>query len=162
MSANGMVLTLKTLSEEQSAEVGAFLGGILEPGDVLCLEGGLGVGKTAFVRGLARGKGYKGFVTSPTFTIINQYPEIGLCHVDAYRLTCARELLEVGIEEFLCGEWVCAVEWAARVRGALPDRALEVRLTFGAGEDERLLEIAAAAGWDGRWRDIEERLCRYA
>jgi tRNA threonylcarbamoyladenosine biosynthesis protein TsaE len=130
-----MALVLKSGSQETSAGIGAFLSSVLEPGDVLCLEGPLGTGKTVLVRGLARGRGWAGPVPSPTFTIINPYPEIGLCHVDAFRLSGADELVEAGIEEYLDGDWVCAVEWAERVRPALPARALEVSLAFG---EERL------------------------
>lgn len=157
-----MACVLKSGSQEKSLEIGAFMGGVLEPGDVLCLEGPLGTGKTVLVRGLARGRGYRGPVPSPTFTIINPYPEIGLCHVDAFRLSDADELLDAGIEEYLDGDWVCAVEWAERVRRALPPRALEVRLAFGEGDDDRVMDIATAGDWDGRRSRIEAGLSQYA
>lgn len=153
-----MPLLIKSGSAERSAGIGRALAGVLRGGDVLCLEGPLGSGKTVLARGLARGLGYEGPVPSPTFTIINPYPEVGLCHVDAYRLTDAAELLEAGIEEYLDGEWVCAVEWAERVRGALPARALEALLEYGAGEDQRLISLVAAGEWNGRWEQIEKGL----
>jgi tRNA threonylcarbamoyladenosine biosynthesis protein TsaE len=157
-----MAFTLMSGSDQNSSEIGAFMASVLEPGDVLCLEGPLGTGKTVLVRGLARGRGYGGPVPSPTFTIINPYPEIGLCHVDAFRLSGPEELIEAGIEEYLDGDWVCAVEWAQRVRGALPSRALEVSLAFGDRDDDRLISVAPAGQWDGRWLMIETELGRYA
>lgn len=153
--------SFRSVSREQTAEVGAFLAGILEAGDVLCLDGDLGAGKTVLVQGLASGRGFAGPVPSPTFTIINPYPEIRLCHVDAYRLSGPDELMEAGIEEYLDGEWICAVEWADRVRGALPSRALEISIGFGGLEDDRIISIAALEGWNGRAELIGEGLKRY-
>ncbi|MHB8894040.1 MAG: tRNA (adenosine(37)-N6)-threonylcarbamoyltransferase complex ATPase subunit type 1 TsaE [Candidatus Geothermincolia bacterium] len=157
-----MELVLKSGSSGQSARVGSFLAEFLCAGDLVCLEGDLGTGKTVLVQGLARGRGYAGPVPSPTFTIINPYPEIGLCHVDAFRLSGPEELLEAGIEEYLDGEWICAVEWAEKVRGALPPEALELRIEFGDAEDDRLLRVAARGGWNGRAEEIIAGLKRYA
>lgn len=145
-------------SEEETLALGARLGAVLRPGDVLCLEGDLGTGKTVLVRGLARARGYQGPVTSPTFTIIQLYPEASVCHVDAYRLDGADDLLDVGIEEYTDG-WLCAVEWAPRVRGALPDSALLVSLEYGASDNERLVLIEAQGEWDGRLSELPGDPC---
>jgi tRNA threonylcarbamoyladenosine biosynthesis protein TsaE len=126
--------------------MGERLSHSLTAGDVVCLEGELGAGKTVLVRGIARGLGYFGAVQSPTFMIIHTYPEARLCHVDAFRLSGAEELLETGIEEYLEGDWICALEWADRVRGALPKDVLTVRIEFGEDDDERVL--SATAGGD--------------
>jgi len=155
-------ITLASDSQERTLQIGGVLATVLSGGDVLCLEGDLGAGKTVLVRGFARARGYDGPVPSPTFTIINPYPEIGFCHVDAFRLSGSSELLEAGMEEYLDESWICAVEWAQRVRSALPERALEVTITFGPRDDDRSVRVKAAGGWDGRAAEIENGLERYA
>jgi tRNA threonylcarbamoyladenosine biosynthesis protein TsaE len=157
-----MEITLKSGSRDETFEIGSLLGELLDAGDVLCLEGDLGTGKTVLVQGLARARRYDGPVPSPTFTIINPYPEIALCHVDAFRLSGPGELIDTGIEEYLDGDWICAVEWAEKVRQALPAKALEVRIEFGAAEDDRTLCVTLAGGWDGRAGRMKSELSRYA
>ena len=155
-------ITVRSDSQELTLEIGGALASVLTGGDVLCLEGDLGAGKTVVVRGFARARGYEQPVPSPTFTIINPYPEIGLCHVDAFRLSGSEELLEAGMDEYLDESWVCAVEWAQKVRSALPARALEVTITFGPRDDDRSVRVRAAGGWDGKAAQIEKGLGRYA
>ena len=162
MSGDQVDVRLRSPSRERTLEIGAALAGVLSGGDVLCLEGDLGAGKTVLVRGFARALGYDGPVPSPTFTIINPYPEIALCHVDAFRLSGSSELLDAGMEEYLDESWVCAVEWARKVRGALPERAVEVTITFGERDDDRSLRVRAAGGWDGRAAEMQRGLERYA
>jgi len=157
-----MEMTLKSDSTDRSLEIGGRLASFLVPGDVLCLEGDLGAGKTVVVRGLARARGLEGALTSPTFTIINPYPEIALCHVDAFRLAGADDLLDAGMEEYLDDSWICAVEWAGKVRRALPERALELSITFGERRDDRRLRLVAAGGWDVRAAEIAMGLEQYA
>jgi tRNA threonylcarbamoyladenosine biosynthesis protein TsaE len=151
-------LVIVSGSRERTLQIGAGIGASLLRGDVLCLEGDLGTGKTVIVQGLAGALGYGGNVPSPTFTIINPYPEIGLCHVDAFRLDSPGDLIDAGIEEYLEGDWICAVEWAERVRRALPERALEARIAFGFAEDERVIRLAIAGGWNGRTFNLVEGL----
>lgn len=101
----------------------------LHPGAVIAYEGGLGMGKTAFTRGLARGLGYSGHVTSPTFTIVNEYEGAGipLFHFDMYRLGGAGDLFDIGWEDYLDRGGVCAVEWSEMVSDALPPDTIFVR-----------------------------------
>ena len=101
----------------------------LHPGDVIAYEGGLGMGKTAFTRGLARGLGYSGHVTSPTFTIVNEYEGTGLplFHFDMYRLGGAEDLFDIGWEDYLDRGGICAVEWSEMVSDALPPDTIFVR-----------------------------------
>ena len=101
----------------------------LSPGDVVAYEGGLGMGKTAFTRGLSRGLGYTGHVTSPTFTIVNEYEGKGLplFHFDMYRLGSADDLFDIGWEDYLDRGGVCAVEWSELVSDALPPETIHVR-----------------------------------
>lgn len=143
--ASAQPLELTTRSAGQTEGLGAALAPLLSPGDLLLLAGALGTGKTVLVRGVARGLGFAGPVTSPTFTIIHTYPEISLCHVDAYRLAGADDLLAAGIEDFLDGEWICAVEWADRVSGALPPGGVRVTLAFGEAEDDRTITVQGEA-----------------
>ena len=132
-----------TRSETETAALGRELGRTLRPGAVVLLDGPLGAGKTAFVRGLAEGLGCDpDAVSSPTFTIIQEYPgRLTLEHVDLYRLTPA-EVDELALEELIEGQ-VVAVEWPDRWRGA-PADATRVRLSPGAG-DIRFIAIDASA-----------------
>jgi tRNA threonylcarbamoyladenosine biosynthesis protein TsaE len=130
-----------THNEEQTAAAGERLGGTLKPGDVVLLFGELGAGKTAFVRGLARGLGASADdVSSPTFTIVQQYSGASatLYHVDLYRLT-PDEVDDLGLDDLVSGEGVVAIEWAERWRGR-PDDVVEVRLAE-VGDTERSIEV---------------------
>ena len=117
-------------SEAETEALGARLAAVLSPGDVVAYRGGLGMGKTAFTRGLARGLGYSGRVTSPTFTIVNEYEggRLPLFHFDMYRLEDADSLFDIGWEDYLDRGGVCAVEWSENVREALPPDAVTVTI----------------------------------
>jgi tRNA threonylcarbamoyladenosine biosynthesis protein TsaE len=130
-----------TSTEEETSAAGERLAARLRSGDVILLYGELGAGKTAFVRGLARGLGAAAEeVSSPTFTLIQEYPgRVTLHHVDLYRLEEA-EVDDLGLEELVSGDGVVAIEWAERWRGR-PDDAIEVRLEH-AGEDSRRIAIS--------------------
>ena len=110
-----------TNSPEQTEKVGAALGKILPPGTVLAYEGDLGAGKTAFTRGLARGLGCTDIVTSPTYTIVNEYlsGRIPLFHFDMYRLHSSDDLFDIGWEDYLDRGGICAVEWSENVADAM-------------------------------------------
>lgn len=116
-----MILT--TNSPEQTQVVGEKLAKILHPGDVIAFFGDLGAGKTAFTAGLARGLGIHERVTSPTYTIVNEYltGTMPLFHFDMYRLHSADDLFEIGWEDYLQRGGVCAVEWSENVQGAFTD-----------------------------------------
>lgn len=128
-------------SPEQTEAVGRALGAVLKPGTVLAYEGDLGAGKTAFTRGLAKGLGAKDPVTSPTYTIVNEYlsGRIPLFHFDMYRLTCADDLFDIGWEDYLQRGGVCAVEWSENVKEAL-ENPIWVRIEK-TGEDTRRITI---------------------
>lgn len=132
---------LTTATEEETSAAGERLAALLRAGDVVLLFGELGAGKTAFVRGLARGLGAPADeVSSPTFTLIQEYPagRTTLYHVDLYRLEPI-EVADLGLDELMSSGGIVAVEWAER----WPDRpsdAIEVRLTH-AGESERRIDI---------------------
>ena len=130
-----------TNSPEETERVGAALGKILTPGAVLAYRGDLGAGKTAFTRGLARGLGYAEPVTSPTYTIVNEYlgGRLPLFHFDMYRLASSDDLWDIGWEDYLDRNGVCAVEWSENVEDAL-ENAILVTI-HKTGETSRRIEI---------------------
>ena len=114
-------------STQETEAIGEELAQKLRGGDVLAFTGSLGMGKTAFTRGLARGLGCRGRVTSPTFTIVNEYEgRTPLFHFDMYRLGSSDELFDIGWDDYLARSGVCAVEWSERVSDALPDDTIFV------------------------------------
>ena len=130
-----------TNSPAETEAVGAALGRVLKPGTVIAYQGDLGAGKTAFTRGLARGLGCGDMVTSPTYTIVNEYlsGRLPLFHFDMYRLTSSEELWDIGWEDYLERGGVCAVEWSENVEDALED-AVSVTIEK-LGEDTRRITI---------------------
>ena len=129
-------------NEADTESLGARLAAALPAGGaVIALYGELGAGKTAFVRGLARGLGVDAAVTSPTFTIVNEYPgDRELFHFDMYRLGSADELFDIGWEDYLAREGVCAVEWSENVPGAFDGS--EIRVTIDkTSEDTRRITV---------------------
>ena len=116
-------------SAEETEQLGERLGQALSPGAVVAYTGGLGMGKTAFTRGLARGLGCTERVTSPTFTLVNEYPgRIPLFHFDVYRLSGSDALYDIGWDDYLDRGGVCAVEWSENIADALPEDTVFVRL----------------------------------
>lgn len=129
--------------EKETEAIGAALAKRLPAGSVVAFSGELGAGKTAFVRGMARGLGSGEQVTSPTFTIVNEYEggRLPLFHFDMYRLSGADELYEIGWEDYLARGGICAVEWSETVRSALEGDIVWVDLRRGEGENERIITI---------------------
>ncbi|MGQ9824233.1 MAG: tRNA (adenosine(37)-N6)-threonylcarbamoyltransferase complex ATPase subunit type 1 TsaE [Desulfotomaculales bacterium] len=124
----GMVV-LQTNSVSQTMALGEILGRGAEPGDIFCVSGGLGAGKTVLAKGVARGLGVKEEITSPTFTLINEYQgRLPFYHFDVYRLKGSQEMSCLGYEEYFYGPGVTLVEWADRVAEVLPAQRLEIRL----------------------------------
>ena len=114
-------------STQETEAIGEELAQKLRGGDVLAFTGSLGMGKTAFTRGLARGLGCRGRVTSPTFTIVNEYEgRTPLFHFDMYRLGSSDELFDIGWDDYLARGGVCAVEWSERVSEGLPEDTIFV------------------------------------
>ena len=132
-----------TNTPEETEALGARLARALEPGAVVAFTGDLGAGKTAFVRGLARGLGIQDRVTSPTFTIVNEYEggRLPLFHFDLYRLGCADELFDIGWEDYLARGGVCAVEWSERMEELLEPGTIRVDLRRGEDESRRVITV---------------------
>ena len=130
-----------TNSPLETEKVGEALGKVLKPGSILAYAGDLGAGKTAFTRGLARGLGVADPVTSPTYTIVNEYlgGRMPLFHFDMYRLASSDDLWDIGWEDYLERGGVCAVEWSENVADAMED-AITVCIRK-LGEDSRKIII---------------------
>ena len=139
-----------TNSPEETEKVGAALAQTLQPGTVIAYRGDLGAGKTAFTRGLARGLGYVEPVTSPTYTIVNEYlgGRLTLFHFDMYRLASSDDLWDIGWEDYLDRGGVCAVEWSENVADAM-ENAILVTIEKTGPEARRIIieggEAIAAA-----------------
>jgi tRNA threonylcarbamoyladenosine biosynthesis protein TsaE len=139
-------MTVITNIEDETIREGEKLGRKLKPGAIVALYGELGAGKTAFTRGLATGLGIEVSVSSPTFTIVNEYPgKIPLFHFDMYRLESDTELFDIGWDDYHDRGGVCAVEWSEKVPGAFPPDTIFVKLE-NLGGDSRRLEITAKGG----------------
>lgn len=134
-------MTFETHSPEQTEALGEALGKVLKPGTVVAYTGDLGAGKTAFTRGLAKGLGASEPVTSPTYTIVNEYlsGRIPLFHFDMYRLGSSEDLFDIGWEDYLERGGVCALEWSENVADAL-ENPIRVQLEK-TGENARRITI---------------------
>jgi len=134
-------MTFLTNSPGETEKIGSALGKILQPGTLIAYRGDLGAGKTAFTRGLARGLGCSDIVTSPTYTIVNEYlgGRLPLFHFDMYRLRSSDDLWDIGWEDYLDRGGVCAVEWSENVEDAL-ENAIYVTI-HKTGETDRRIEI---------------------
>ena len=130
-----------TNSPAETEAIGAALGKIVNPGTVIAYRGDLGAGKTAFTRGLAKGLGCREIVTSPTYTIVNEYlgGRMPLFHFDMYRLRSSDDLFDIGWEDYLDRDGVCAVEWSENVDDAMED-ALYITIEK-LGEDSRRITL---------------------
>ena len=153
-----------TRSREETAALGEALAEGLRSGDVVAMDGDLGAGKTAMTSGIARGLGVRGAVSSPTFTLLIEHGQgagrLALHHFDAYRLSGSAEFLALGFDEVLDSDGVSVVEWAERVREALPATAVHViaERRDNEGEDLRDIRVAFPAG---REPDEEMMAARY-
>ena len=136
-------MTYVTNSPAETEALGQRLAERLQPGDVIAYTGDLGAGKTAFTRGLARGLGITERITSPTFTIVNEYlgGRLPLFHFDMYRLGSSDELYEIGWEDYLARGGVCAVEWSEIVADALEEDCIRVDIRQGETENQRKITI---------------------
>ncbi len=147
-------------SPEQTRRVGMRLGGLLRPGDIVCLQGELGAGKTTLVQGLAQGWGSLDPVSSPTFIIVNIYrrPDDGqLFHMDAYRLDSAPEAAEVDLDEMLA-RGSLLVEWPERIQEILPEHRMWISFEYVAEENRQMLIRAIGARYDDLLAELRQDL----
>lgn len=135
---------IKTISAEQTFSVGKYLGERLKEGDIICLEGGLGAGKTAFTGGIAAALGIEGYITSPTFTLVNEYQgRIPFYHFDVYRISDPEEMFEIGFEDYIYGNGIVVIEWADLIKEILPHEYIWVKIEkdIENGDDIRIISF---------------------
>lgn len=120
----------ESFSAEDTEKIGLYFGKKALEGDIFCLQGDLGVGKTVFTKGFAKGLEIKeNYITSPTFTIINEYEgRLNFYHFDVYRINSIEEMDDIGYEEYFFGQGVCLVEWAGLIKEIIPERAVWVNI----------------------------------
>lgn len=138
-------MTYETNSPEETFELGRQIGNDIVAGSVITLSGDLGVGKTVFAQGFAKGLGIDEPINSPTFTIVQVYDEgrIPLYHFDVYRIADPDEMYEIGYEEYFFGEGVCLIEWAELIQELLPENVIRVKIekALDKGFDYRKITI---------------------
>jgi len=126
-----MNLTIITKSPEETKKLGKELSKLVKPGDLIAFYGELGAGKTCFIQGISQELEVKGYVTSPSFTIVNEYQgRIPIYHFDLFRLDNTEEILELGYEEYFYGEGLTVIEWAERIEQLLPKEYLKIDIKF--------------------------------
>lgn len=128
--------------------IGRLIGETLKEGAIVALIGELGAGKTTLTQGIARGLGIEeGYqITSPTFTLINEYPgRVHLVHLDVYRLSGSQDLFDLGYEEYFFSESIVVIEWAEKIRDVLPDKTIFITMTY-LDHNKRRIEISGREG----------------
>ena len=123
-------MQIESFSEKDTFELGRKIGEQAGPGQIYTLDGDLGVGKTVFTKGLARGLGIREPVNSPTFTIVQEYRDgrLPLYHFDVYRIEDPEEMEEIGYDDYFFGEGVCLIEWAEKIRELLPEKVIRITI----------------------------------
>ncbi|TYQ18031.1 UNVERIFIED_CONTAM: tRNA threonylcarbamoyladenosine biosynthesis protein TsaE [Acetivibrio alkalicellulosi] len=135
---------VRTISTDETIEVGKAIGKILNKGDVVLITGDLGTGKTVLTNGIANSLGIKEYITSPTFTIVNEYDmKIPLFHFDVYRIAHPEEMFEIGFEEYLHKSGIVIIEWAEIIKEILPDENIwiTIKKDLDRGIDHRIIQI---------------------
>lgn len=133
-----------TNSPDETFILGEKVGRLVKPGMVLCLSGEMGAGKTAMTQGIVKGAGVEDYVTSPTYTIVNEYRgQIPIYHFDVFRIEDIEELYEIGFDEYLDGEGVVIIEWASHIKEILPQEYLWIFIEKGKNFANRILTFTA-------------------
>ncbi len=124
------LISIRTMSEKETGDVGFKLGRIIKNGDIVCLTGELGAGKTVFVKGIASALNVDEYITSPTFTIVNEYNngKFPVYHFDVYRISEPDDMYEIGFEEYIYGDGVVVIEWADLIKEILPPEVIWVNI----------------------------------
>ena len=135
----------ESYNEADTFNIGEKIASKIKVSDIICLEGDLGVGKTVFTKGFANGLGIKECITSPTFTIVQEYEDgiMPLYHFDVYRISDPEEMYEVGFEEYINGNGVCLIEWAGLIEEILPQDVIRINIAknLDKGVDYRLITV---------------------
>ena len=129
-------------NEDETRAFGLELGASLRKGDIVALIGDLGTGKTALTKYIAEGLGLRETITSPTFTIVQEYRQgrLPLYHFDVYRIGDPEEMYELGYEEYFYGDGVCVIEWADLIEELLPEYTKVIRIEYGKNQEERIYQ----------------------
>jgi len=131
-----------TNCEEETIEIGAKIAAKLKVGDIICMKGDLGAGKTTLTKSIAKNLGIEDYVTSPTFTIINEYSgKYPLYHFDVYRIEHPEDMYELGYEEYFYGKGICIIEWANMIEELIPEGSIWIEIDHGTNENERIIII---------------------
>ena len=135
-------MVYKSNSPKETENIAKAFAKKLEKGDVLCLSGDLGVGKTAFVQGLAKGLGIEEYISSPTFTIVNCYSgKLPFYHFDVYRIGDSEEMFEIGYEEYVYGDGISVIEWPQLISDILPEKRYDIEIKKNLDIHENFREI---------------------
>ena len=128
----------EVFKEEETKQIGFNMGQNAKTGEIYCLKGDLGVGKTVFTKGFAQGLGITDYITSPTFTIVNEYKSgrIPFYHFDVYRIGDSDEMYDIGCDEYFFGDGVCLIEWAELIEDILPDNVKWIEITKDLNVDD--------------------------
>jgi len=152
-----MEMVIQTRSASETIRIGKRIGSHLRAGDVVALVGELGAGKTQFIKGLATGAGIgkPTYISSPSFTLINEYPgKVPFYHIDLFRLKSQKEAEGLGLEDYLQGRGITAIEWADKIPSFLPDEMLSIHIVY-TGKNRRSVEIS---GKGKRYEDLINEL----
>lgn len=149
-------ITLNGLGETK--KFGIKLGKLLNSGDILCLNGDLGAGKTTLTKSIGLGLGVIDYITSPTFALINEYEgRVKVYHFDVYRLENVEDLYDLGFDEYFYGNGVSIIEWADRIEKLLPKERIALDIEKGKNIDERIISIT---GYGNRYIEVLKELER--
>lgn len=151
-------MKILSTSPETTLDIGKKLGSICEPGDVICLAGDLGAGKTTIAQAIAAGSGVdeSEYVTSPTFAILHEYRgRIPIYHMDFYRLESSEDVVELGLEDYFYGDGLTLVEWFERASDLLPDSMLVIHLNLIDESSRDISFRSESPGWQKRIDDLE-------
>ncbi|MBR6700898.1 MAG: tRNA (adenosine(37)-N6)-threonylcarbamoyltransferase complex ATPase subunit type 1 TsaE [Firmicutes bacterium] len=137
-----MIKEFHTASEKETKEIAGDFAAELKPGDIVCLYGDLGCGKTAFSQAAIEALGVTEMVTSPTFTIVREYEgKFPVYHFDVYRVHSEEDMFEIGYEDYFYGKGVCFIEWAELIEELLPEKVYKIYLQYTDEEDGRMIRI---------------------
>jgi tRNA threonylcarbamoyladenosine biosynthesis protein TsaE len=160
-----MMLRAATKSADDTRDLAAHVASVARVGDVLLLTGDLGAGKTTFTQGFGRALGVDQQITSPTFTLVHQYPgrDVELVHADMYRLERLHEIVDLALPELIDKGGIAVVEWGEAAAPVLPQEYLQVRVEFGEADDDRAFAFeAVGASWLRRADALRAAVDRWA
>ena len=152
------MIKIETHSFEETVNFGKKLGYLLNSGDIICLSGDLGTGKTALTNGIAKSLGIASYITSPTFTLVNEYEgRLPLYHFDVYRIADSDEMFDIGFEEYINGQGITIIEWGEQIEEILPTELIRIKITKNLSKGIDVREIAIEFIGD-RYSDYEGKL----